>query len=398
VKVSSRGGDEVDATGSVRAGTDNRKKEASMRSLFDTTAIKSMQLRNRLVRSATWEGMCEEDGRPTQRLIDLYVALARGGIGLIVTGFAFVRPDGRQLPRKMGIHTDAFADEFRKMTEAVHDAGGRIAIQLVHAGGQTNAAAAGRRPLAPSAVEAEQFPEVPEELSAAEIRAITAAFGDAARRAQDWGFDAVQLHGAHGYLINQFLSPHTNRRTDEYGGGIDNRCRFLMEAYHQVRAAVGDEYPVLIKLNGADNLPGGLVLEDAVFAARLLARSGIDAIEVSGGTPASGKETPVRLQIDEPGKEAYHLGSARRIREEVSCPVMVVGGIRSFETAEQAVDEAGMDYISMARPLIREPALANRWRGGDRRPATCISCNGCFGPGLKEGGIYCVQEKKGARH
>lgn len=368
-----------------------------MRSLFDETTIKTMQLRNRLVRSATWEGMCDEDGRPTKRLTDLYVTLARGGIGLIMTGYAFVRPDGRQLPRKMGVHTDDFAGDFRKMTGAVHDAGGRIAIQLVHAGGQTDSGAAGRRPLAPSAVEAEQFPEVPEELSAAEIQAIVAAFGDAARRARDWGFDAVQLHGAHGYLINQFLSPLTNRRTDEYGGGIDNRCRFLMEVYHKVRDAVGDDYPVMIKLNGADNLPGGLVLEDAVFAARLLSRSGIDAIEVSGGTPASGKETPVRLQIDEPGKEAYHLGYARRIREAVTCPVMVVGGIRSYEVAEQAVAETGLDYISMARPLIREPALANRWRDGDRRPAACISCNSCFGPGLKEGGIYCVQEKKAAR-
>lgn len=365
-----------------------------MATLFEKTAINGMTLRNRLVRSATWEGMCDADGRPTEKLITCYRDLAKGGVGLIISGYTFVRSEGKQLPGKMGIHTDDFADAYRDLARAVHDNGGRIACQLVHAGGQTDSLNAGRQPLAPSAVHIDQFPEIPAELTKIEIGDIVSAFGEGARRAKAWGIDAVQLHGAHGYLINQFLSPLTNCRTDEFGGSIENRSRFLLEAYRHVREAVGDDYPVLIKLNAADNLDGGLELDDALYAARKLSEAGIDVIEVSAGTPASGEKSPARLKINEPGAEAYNLELARRIRDVVTCPVMVVGGFRSHEVAEKALQDAGMDYIAMARPLIREPDLANRWLKGDRRPATCISCNSCFKPGLKEGGIYCVVEKK----
>jgi 2,4-dienoyl-CoA reductase-like NADH-dependent reductase (Old Yellow Enzyme family) len=365
-----------------------------MTALFDQTMINGMTLRNRLVRSATWEGMCEQDGRPTEKLINCYRDLARGGVGLIISGYTFVKPEGKQSPGKMGIHTDDFAGDYEKLTGAVHDAGGKIVVQLVHAGGQTDSANAGRQPLAPSAIQVDQFPEVPAELTSDEINDIVLAFAEGARRAKSWGFDGVQLHGAHGYLINQFLSPLTNRRTDEYGGSIENRSRFLLEVYRKVRESVGDDYPVFIKLNAADNLDGGLDIGDALYAAKELSEAGIDAIEVSAGTPASGEESPVRKKIDKPEKEAYNLALARQTKEAVNCPVMVVGGFRSYEVAEKTVRDDGMDYISMARPLIREPGLANRWQEGDRSPATCISCNGCFGPGLEEGGIYCVIEKK----
>jgi len=365
-----------------------------MATLFDRTTINGMGLKNRLVRSATWEGMCDADGRPTDRLIKCYRDLARGGVGLIISGYAFVRPDGKQLPGKMGIHTDDFVQEMKSLTKAVHDEGGKICIQLVHAGGQTSTANAGRRPLAPSAVQVDQFPEVPQEMSARDIADIVEAFDAAARRAKAFGFDAVQLHGAHGYLINQFLSPLTNRRADLYGGGIENRCRFLLEVYRAVRRSVGVDYPVMIKLNGADFVEGGLSSDDAMHAARLLDREGIDAIEVSGGTSASGDKTPVRTKIDKPGKEAYNIALALKIKGVVKCPVMVVGGFRSYEVADKAVGEEGIDYISMARPFIREPNLARRWMQGDTSKATCISCNGCFKPGLKEGGIYCVVEAK----
>jgi 2,4-dienoyl-CoA reductase-like NADH-dependent reductase (Old Yellow Enzyme family) len=365
-----------------------------MATVFDETAINGMTMSNRMIRSATWEGMCEQDGRPTEKLINCYRDLAQGGIGLIISGYTFVRPDGKQLPGKMGIHTDDFAGDYENLTSTVHNAGGKIAVQLVHAGGQTDANNAGRQPLAPSAVQVDQFPEMPAELTKDEISEIIAAFAEGARRAKGWGFDGVQLHGAHGYLINQFLSPLTNRRTDEYGGSIENRCRFLLEVYRKVRESVGSDYPVFIKLNAADNLDGGLGVDDAVYAAKKLAEIGIDAIEVSAGTPASGEENPAREKILKPVKEAYNLPLARRIKEAVSCPVMVVGGFRSYEVAEKAIREDGMDYIAMARPLIREPALANRWLQGDHSPATCISCNSCFMPGLEEGGIYCVIEKK----
>jgi len=365
-----------------------------MASIFDQTTINGMTISNRLVRSATWEGMCETDGRPTGKLADYYRELARGGVGLIISGYTFVRPDGKQLPGKMGIHIDDFADEMRAITGAVHEEGGKICIQLVHAGGQTDSATAGRQPLAPSAIEAEQFPEVPQEMSANDIAEIVAAFGAAAGRAKSYGFDAVQLHAAHGYLINQFLSPLINRRSDEYGGSIDNRCRFLLEAYRAVRETVGEYFPVLIKLNGSDFLEGGLSTEDAVHAAKLMDAKGIDAIEVSGGTPASGDMSPARTKINKPEKEGYNLELARRIKEAVNCPLMSVGGFRSFEVADDAVRNKGVTYISMARPFIREPGLPKRWEQGDTSRAKCISCNKCFGPGLKEGGIYCVVEKE----
>ena len=365
-----------------------------MATLFEETAINGMTMRNRLVRSATWEGMCEHNGRPTEKLIECYRGLARGGVGLIVSGYAFVRPEGKQLPRKMGIYTDGFEEEYKKLTGAVHEAGGAIAVQLVHAGGQTDSKTVGRQPLAPSAVKVAQFPEMPAELTQDEISDIVKAFGEGARRAKEWGFDAVQLHGAHGYLINQFLSSLTNRRTDEYGGDIENRSRFLFDVYREVRQTVGPGYPVLIKLNASDNLDGGLESDDAVYAAGKLAQEGIDAIEVSAGTPVSGKRTPARQKIDRPGMEAYNLELARLVKEAVGCPVMVVGGFRSYDVAEGAVRDDGMDYIAMARPLVREPGLPDRWRQGDRSPARCISCNSCFKPGVQGEGIYCVIEKK----
>ncbi|MBA4373237.1 MAG: NADH-dependent flavin oxidoreductase [Thermodesulfovibrio sp.] len=365
-----------------------------MKRLFETTTINGMTLTNRFIRSATWEGMCEADGRPTTKLAACYRDLAAGGIGLIITGYTYVRPDGKQMPGKMGIHTDAFAAEMQTLTRAVHDEGGKICMQLVHAGGQTTAKTAGRRPLAPSAIKVGQFPEEPEAMSRQDIDEIIAAFGNGARRAKEYGFDAVQLHAAHGYLINQFLSPLTNQRTDGYGGPIENRCRFLLEVYRRVRSEVGPDFPVFAKLNGSDNLEGGLDIRDGVYAAHLLEKEKIDAIEVSGGTSASGERGPVRTKVDNPGKEAYNLVLCREIKKVVTCPIMAVGGFRSPEVINTAAMEDGMDYISMSRPFIREPHLVNRWREGDLSTARCISCNGCFKPGLREGGIYCVVEKK----
>jgi 2,4-dienoyl-CoA reductase-like NADH-dependent reductase (Old Yellow Enzyme family) len=367
-----------------------------MAQLFDPGSIKGMRmhLRNRIVRSATWEGMCAADGRPTPKLAHWYADLARGGTGLIISGYTFVSPEGKQLPGKMGIHNDDFADDHRRLTHAVHDGDGSLAIQLVHAGGQADPDQIGRKPVAPSAVKVDQFPVEPEALTAAQIHEIAAAFGRAADRARAWGYDAVQLHGAHGYLINQFLSPLTNRRTDEYGGGIENRTRFLMEVYNEVRRAVGDDYPVMIKLNAHDHQDGGLSSSDAAHAARMLDAAGIAAIEVSAGTAGSGKLGPVRSKINAPEKEAYNLELARGIKAQVACPVMVVGGFRSYPVARRAIEQDKMDYIAMARPLIREPHLPDRWRNGDHTPSACISCNKCFVPGLKEGGIYCVAEKK----
>ncbi|OGW27615.1 MAG: NADH-dependent flavin oxidoreductase [Nitrospirae bacterium GWC2_57_13] len=364
-----------------------------MSGLFDSTSINGMQLRNRFVRSATWEGMCDNDGRPTEKLVQCYRNLAIGGAGLIITGYSFVRLDGKQLPSKMGIHRDDFAPEMKALTKAVHDKQGRICVQLVHAGALSASKPEQARLLAPSAVEAPTYSTVPSEMTAKDIGELVAAFGDGARRAREWGFDAVQLHAAHGYLINQFLSPLTNQRTDAYGGSIENRSRFLLEVYGAARSAVGKDFPVTVKLNGSDFLAGGLTSDDALFAAMALAAEDVDAIEVSGGTAASGDMTPVRTKIERREQEAYNLPLAGRIKQAVTCPVMVVGGVRSYETAQEIIEEEKADYVALARPLIREPGLVRRWQEGDHARARCISCNGCFKPGLKGSGIYCVVDK-----
>jgi 2,4-dienoyl-CoA reductase-like NADH-dependent reductase (Old Yellow Enzyme family) len=364
-----------------------------MAAIFEGTVINGMKIRNRLVRSATWEGMCAPDGRPTEKLISLYKDITEGGIGLLISGYTFVKPEGKQLAGTLGISTDSFKEDYKRLVKTVHDAGGSIALQLVHAGGQAIPDNTGGELIAPSAVMVPHYQAKPRALSLTEINELINAFGEGAYRAREYGFDAVQLHGAHGYLINQFMSPHTNLRTDEYGGEIENRSRFVMEVYRKIRANVGDDFPVMIKMNCADNMEGGLQIDDGLYVAKSLSDAGIDAIEVSSGNSASGiKNGPLRMRINRPEKEAWNMPYALKVKKIVTCPVMVVGGFRSYEICEKAIKDDGIDYITMSRPFIREPGLALRWKTGDIAKARCISCNRCFKPGAEEGGIYCVAE------
>jgi 2,4-dienoyl-CoA reductase-like NADH-dependent reductase (Old Yellow Enzyme family) len=200
----------------------------------------------------------------------------------------------------------------------------------------------------------------------------------------------VQLQAAHGYLINQFLSSHTNQRTDAYGGELQGRSRFLLEVYARVRAAVGDDYPVLVKVNGSDHLAEGFCIGEAIKVAQNLDAAGIDAIEVSGGTPASGECIPPRRGIISPEQEAYNLPQAQVINRLTRCPVMVVGGIRSVWTAKGILRRGEADYIALSRPLIQRPDLPQHWRWAEgSTPSRCTSCNGCFKAALN-GGLRCV--------
>lgn len=363
-----------------------------MADIFTPWKIKDLVVPNRLVRSATWEGMALEDGTPTVDTVNFTAELAEGGVGLIIAGYSFISPLGRGLPKQSGMHIDAMVGPQTRITDAVHKLGGLIAAQIVHAGGQTKSAWIGGQPEGPSAIVHPAFKEEVRELSKTDIARIVEQFAQAALRARAAGYDAVELHGAHGYLISQFLSPNINLRGDEYGGSLDNRARFCLEVYQAVRRAVGPHYPVFIKLNSEDGLEGGFTPAEAVEVARMLDQAGMDAIEVSGGVPAAGKLSPSRV-VSKPEDEGYFLGNALAIKAAVKCPVIVVGGWRSKGVVEKALDK--VDAVAMARPFIRQPRLAKLWQGGQAEAATCISCGQCFGTGMK-GGVCCAQELKKA--
>lgn len=361
--------------------------------MFETTAIKGMTLKNRYVRSATWEGMAGEDGACTPKLLDLMGELARGGVGMIITSHAYVQRSGQAGPWQLGNYDDRFMDGFRKMADTVHQHDSRVVMQLAHAGFFANPKLTGQTPLAPSNVEGlAKGPR--EELHRDQIQEIVEAFGKAARRAKEAGIDGVQIHAAHGYLLSQFLSPAFNKRQDEYGGPVENRARAALEVLQSVREAVGEDFPVLIKMNCQDFIERGQTLEDTVKAGVLLEQGGLDAIELSGGTMISGKFIPSRGGIKTEEKEAYFRDSAKTLKEKVGIPLVLVGGNRSFQLGERLVQEGYADYISMSRPLIREPHLIKRWADGELEKAKCLSDNQCFGPAMAGEGIYCVVDKK----
>ena len=364
-----------------------------MSKLFENSAINGLEMKNRFVRSATWEGMADQDGNPTPKLLETITALAAGGVGLIITSHAFVSPEGRATPWQLAVDRDERIDGLRKMTDSVHAAGGRIAVQLAHAGAFAAAALSGQPRLVVSKAESSD-PSPQKEIEGTDIKAIILAYADAAGRAKDAGFDGLQLHAAHGYLLSQFLSPAFNKRRDVYGGDIGNRVRILREICHAVRETVGKHFPILIKINGQDFIENGLTTEDAATAVRMLAAAGVDAVELSGGTIVSGKLSPSRTRISAPEREAYFRAEARIVRDAVNLPLILVGGNRSFEVADLLVTDGTADYISMSRPFIREPELIRRWQEGDRSPAACISDNLCFTPALEGRGVYCVTRER----
>jgi 2,4-dienoyl-CoA reductase-like NADH-dependent reductase (Old Yellow Enzyme family) len=364
-----------------------------MNVLFESTEINGMKLANRFVRSATWEGMAAVDGAVTEKLTETVVALAAGGVGMIISGHAYVSPEGQAGPLQLGIYKDELVDGLKTMTDAIHNAGGKMVAQLAHAGHFAIKELTNQPPHVVS--DFDGLSKSPShELTNEEIKHLVTLFAEAARRAKAAGFDGVQIHAAHGYLLSQFLSPAYNRRTDEYGGDIANRARIHLEILDAVREKVGPDYPVLIKINNEDYIENGLTLEDALAASRMLADAGIDAFEISGGTFVSGKLLPSRTGINKAEKEAYFKDAAIAFRKEINKPLILVGGMRSFTVAEQTIKDNAADYISMCRPFIREPNLVNRWKSGDTSPATCKSDNMCFGPALEGKGIYCVVDEQ----
>ena len=365
-----------------------------MSALFESTVINGMSLANRFVRSATWEGLATTDGACTNRLTDMMVNLAEGGVGLIITGHSYVSREGQAGPWQLGIHEDAMLPGLTQMTDAVHRSGGKICSQLAHAGAEAAAQLSAMEAIAPSMLLA-HGKAMCREMSKEDIDRVVHAFGDAAARAKRSGFDAVELHAAHGYLLSQFLSPLTNRRTDEYGGTLTNRGRMTLEVLRSVRHAVGPDYPVLIKVNAEDFAEGGFSVEDMLELSAMLEKEGIDAIEMSGGTGGeASKYHPVRFGTIAEENEAYYRDAALRFKQSVRVPLILVGGIRSPEVAERLVADGTADYVALSRPLICEPDLVNRWKNGDTTKSACVSDNRCFKPIMSGEGLRCLLGEK----
>lgn len=366
-----------------------------MPKLFEKTSLKSLTIENRFLRSATWEGMATEVGGCTQKLTDLMVKLAQGGVGLIISGHAYVSTEGQAVIRQLGVYDDYLIPDLAEMTSAVHRADGKIIMQLSHAGCHADKELTKQEAWGPSIMTDKDGP-LNREMTREEIRNVIECFGKAAARAKKAGFDGVQIHAAHGYLLSQYLSPFYNKRKDEYGGSLKNRVRIVLEVLESINGYVQPDYPVIIKINAQDFLEGGLSADEAIEVAAILDTSGIDAIEMSGGTLGfSGKFKPVRTgKLNSQDEEVYYKNEALKYKEKVGTPLMLVGGIRSFEVAERLVQQGMADYISLCRPLIREPGLINRWKSGDLRKAACLSDNKCFRPAMAGEGIYCVVEKK----
>ena len=364
-----------------------------MTSVFDPNRLAGLDLGNRLVRSATWEGLADALGGVTDPMVDIYRDLAAGGVGLIISSYIAVRNDGRQHITQLAADRDEHIAGLARLADAVHQYGGKLVGQIVHCGGQSEPDAnQGRAALAPSAIASPGYRQVPAELAPADIEDIVASFAAAAARLVSAGFDGVQLHGAHGYLLAQFLSPLRNRRDDEYGGDLPGRARFALAVFAAVRAVVGRDFPIMIKLNGNDFVAGSTSEEDSCYLAARLAAAGVAAIEVSGGTPGSGKLGPVRNKILTSDDEAYFRPQAQAIRIAApDVPLMLVGGLRSLAKMEEILAAGDADYLSLCRPLIREPDLPRRWQRGEATRAACISCNGCYRPARKGEGVRCMQ-------
>jgi len=294
--------------------------------------IGTIEIKNRFVRSATFEGMASEDGYVTEKHLELYKNLAKGGVGLIITGYAYILESGRAFDKQTGASKDEFIPGLSKIAEIVHKNGKdcKVALQIAHCGRQSRIL---ENTIAPSALEEKLTKKLPREMTKEEIRETVGAFAQAIRRAKEANFDAVQLHGAHGYLITQFLSPYINKRTDDYGGSLENRTRFLEEIYNESVELVGKEYPIFIKMNGVDFIEGGTTISESTQVAKMLERIGYAAIEVSAGIweVALLKKKDLgwkssflpesRIFIGTMNEPAYNLSYAKEFKKVLKIPV-----------------------------------------------------------------------------
>lgn len=377
---------------------------------YESVILAGIALNNRVIRSATHEGMADERGAPTPALKRLYLRLAKGGAGAIITGYAGIQQDGKSpLFAMTMMDSDDKITPFKEIVDAVHETGTPILMQVAHCGRQTRSAITGRPTVAPSPIRDKFYSEeIPEALSDVQIETIISNFVAAVVRAKSAGFDGVQLHMAHGYLLSQFLSPYTNRREDRWGGPVENRYRIISKIFKRIQKATGD-YPVWGKFNAHDGRKGGMRMDEAVKIARMLEKSGCRALEVSCGVfedglytirgeqlpseaalaytfkynklpgPVKALAAPILKRIIPQPKPyfRYNLDAAMAIKSAVSIPVIVVGGINNASDIEKIIADRGIDMVSMSRPFIRQPDIVNQFKRGTHTDSRCIMCNYC---------------------
>lgn len=390
-------------------------------SVLSPFALGPLTLRNRVVKTATYEGMVAE-GRVAETLVRHHRELAAGGVGMTTVAYCAVSELGRTFEAQLVMTEDAVAP-FRALTDAVHAEGAAASLQLGHAGGFTKDVTRKRQggPRGPSsALNAyglmKGMPRV-RPMDEADMARTTADFADAASRARDAGFDAVELHLGHGYLLSQFLSPFLNRRRDAYGGSTAKRARFPLRVLEAVRARLGPSFPILCKTNLDDGVRGGLHVEESARIARLLEEAGASALVLSGGLVSHSAfyllrgERPLRAMIEVEEDKAmkvalalfgpvfvpkhrftplFFLEQAREVRRAVKLPLVLLGGIRSLDAAETAIGE-GFELVAMGRALLADPDLVRRWERGERAETRCQPCNECIAEMDRPGGVLCVK-------
>ncbi len=331
--------------------------------MFNPRKIGSLDVFNRFIRSATAEFAANSDGTVIDEYYELYANLALGEVGLIIQGHLYIMDEGKAHKKMAGIAHEYHLDGLKQIIQSVHktQTGSKIAAQLNHGGLHSVSKKA------PSVPEGKNAQVMTEE----DIESVISSFGIAASRAKQIGYDAVQIHSAHEYLLSQFLSSRLNQRNDSWGGNLENRASFLLSVYREIRSKVGSNYPVLVKINSTDEPKQGFPVEDAAAVSKWLADEGLDLIEISGNQS-------IRTKFDH---EAYFAKNAQYIKNNIGdMPLSVVGGNRSFEVIQQLRHEFA-DFISFSRPFIREPDLVHKFRNGKQK-ADCISCNKCFNPPL----------------
>jgi 2,4-dienoyl-CoA reductase-like NADH-dependent reductase (Old Yellow Enzyme family)/thioredoxin reductase len=358
--------------------------------LFSPIRIGKLKLKNRLAMPPMVRNYADPKGVATKRYVDHISSLAKGGTGMLILEASFISPEGRGFKHELGLHTDAVIAGLRKLAKAAHEHKAAIGIQVYHAGRQTNPVITGKQPVAPSPIKDPLEPEAPRELKIDEIKKLVKAYAKGAWRAKKAGLDFVELHAAHGYLITQFLSPFTNVREDEYGGTPEKRFRFMQEVFLAVRAAVGPDYPIVVRLSGDEWVKGGLTIKDTVQIAKKLEKLGADALHISSGNYASyvqGKMIPPMAVED-----GVLVPLAKVVKKNVKIPVMAVAKIRQPEMAEKIIKSKSADMVAIGRSLLADPEWPNKAKAGQAKLINhCVACNqGCISRLFAQEDVWCT--------